>query len=65
MSNNEQALFEQLKALPLQQRGEVADLVDSLATRAPKPAALDQFLAIAPALETAGVERMTVSLRVT
>jgi hypothetical protein len=59
MSSNEQMLFEKLKALPEQQRAEVEDFVDFLATKARKRAALDRLLAIAPALEAAGVEPMS------
>jgi hypothetical protein len=56
MSSNEQMLFEKLKALPPQQRAEVEDFVDFLAAKAKKRDALDRLLAIAPALEAAGVE---------
>lgn len=59
MSSNEQMLFEKLKALPEQQRAEVEDFVDFLATKARKRAAIDRLLAIAPALEAAGVEPMS------
>ncbi|MDZ7768608.1 MAG: hypothetical protein U5K38_05845 [Woeseiaceae bacterium] len=59
MSSNEQMLFEKLQALPPQQRAEVEDFVDFLATKARKRAALDRLLAIAPALDAAGVEPMT------
>jgi hypothetical protein len=59
MSSNEQALFEKLKALPPQQRAEVEDFVDFLAAKARKRAAIDRLLAIAPALEAAGVEPMS------
>ncbi len=59
MSSNEQMLFEKLKALPEQQRAEVEDFVDFLATKARKRTALDRLLAIAPALEAAGVEPMS------
>lgn len=59
MSTYEQALFEKLKALPPQQRAEVEDFVDFLATKTKKRAAFDRLLAIAPALEAAGVEPMS------
>jgi hypothetical protein len=59
MSSNEQVLFEKLKALPPQQRAEVEDFVDFLAAKAKKRTALDRLLAIAPALEAAGVEPMS------
>lgn len=59
MSSNEQALFDKLKALPPQQRAEVEDFVDFLTAKARKRAAIDRLLAIAPALEAAGVEPMS------
>lgn len=59
MSSNEQMLFEKLKALPPQQRAEVEDFVDFLAAKAKKRTALDRLLAIAPALEAAGIEPMS------
>ena len=59
MSSNEQMLFEKLKALPPQQRAEVEDFVDFLTAKARKRAAIDRLLAIAPALEAAGVEPMS------
>lgn len=59
MSSNEQMLFEKLKALPPQQRAEVEDFVDFLTVKARKRAAIDRLLAIAPALEAAGIEPMS------
>lgn len=59
MSSSEQALFDKLKALPPQQRAEVEDFVDFLTAKARKRAAMDRLLAIAPALEAAGVEPMS------
>lgn len=59
MSSNEQALFDKLKALPPQQRAEVEDFVDFLTAKARKQAAFDRLLAIAPALQDAGIEPMT------
>ncbi len=59
MSSNEQVLFEKLKALPLEQRAEVEDFVDFLAAKSRKRSALDRLLAIAPALEAAGIEPMS------
>jgi hypothetical protein len=59
VSSNEQVLFEKLKALPPQQRAEVEDFVDFLTAKARKRAAMDRLLAIAPALEAAGVEPMS------
>lgn len=59
MSSNEQVLLEKLKALPPQQRAEVENFVDFLTAKARKRAAIDRLLAIAPALEAAGVEPMS------
>jgi len=59
MSSSEQVLFEKLKALPQEQRAEVEDFVDFLAAKAKKRAALDRLLAIAPAVEAAGIEPMS------
>jgi hypothetical protein len=59
MSSNEQVLFEKLKALPLEQRAEVEDFVDFLTAKSRKRSALDRLLAIAPALEAAGIEPMS------
>lgn len=55
-----EALIEKLKALPPEQRAEVEDFVDFLSGRAKKRAALDRLLAIAPALEAAGVAPMSM-----
>ena len=52
-------LIEKLSALPPEQRAEVEDFVDFLATRGKKQAALERLLAIAPALEAAGVVPLT------
>lgn len=59
MSSNEQVLFEKLKALPIEQRAEVEDFMDFLAAKSRKRSALDRLLAIAPALEAAGIEPMS------
>lgn len=59
MSMTDQALMETLKTLPPQQRAEVEDFVEFLAAKARKQAAFDRLLAIAPALEAAGVEPMS------
>jgi hypothetical protein len=59
MSMTDQVLLETLKSLPAQQRAEVEDFVEFLAARAKKRAAWDRLLAIAPALEAAGVEPMS------
>lgn len=59
MSANPDALYEKLKALPPQRRAEVEDFMDFLARKEARTAALDRLLAIAPALEAAGVPPMT------
>ena len=55
----EKTLLEKLKALPPERRAEVEDFVDFLAAKAKKQAAFDRLLAIAPALEAAGVAPLT------
>jgi hypothetical protein len=55
----EQLLLEKLKALPPERRAEVEDFVDFLAAKARKQAAFDRLLAIAPALQAAGVAPLT------
>lgn len=59
MSMTDQALIETLKSLPPQQRAEVEDFVEFLAAKAKKRAAWDRLMAIAPALEAAGVTPMS------
>jgi hypothetical protein len=56
---NAQALLEKIQALPPERLGEVEDFVDFLAAKTRRLAALDRLLAIAPALEAAGVPPMT------
>lgn len=51
----ERNLISKLRALSPQQMAEVEDFVEFLATKSKKRAALDRLLAIAPALEVAGV----------
>lgn len=58
MSMTDDLLIETVKSLPAQQRAEVEDFVEFLAAKAKKRAAWDRLLAIAPALEAAGVEPM-------
>jgi hypothetical protein len=58
-TRDDEALMEKLRNLPLHERAEVEDFVDFLAARANRQAALDRLLAIAPALEAAGVEPPT------
>ncbi|MBK7676129.1 MAG: hypothetical protein IPJ27_16030 [Candidatus Accumulibacter sp.] len=55
-STVEQTLISQLRTLAPQQVAEVVDFVEFLAAKASKRAALDRLLAIAPALEAAGVQ---------
>jgi hypothetical protein len=59
MSMTDDVLIETLKSLPAQQRAEVEDFVEFLAAKAKKRAAWGRLLAIAPALEAAGVEAMS------
>ena len=55
----EQALMSKIRTLSPQQLAEVDDFVEFLAARSKKSAALDRLLAIAPALEAAGIEPMS------
>ncbi len=55
----EQVLITKIKALSPQQVAEVVDFVEFLAAKSAKRAAFDRLLAIAPALEAAGVEPMS------
>ncbi len=55
----EQVLITKIKALSPQQVAEVVDFVEFLAAKSAKRAALDRLLAIAPALDAAGVEPMS------
>lgn len=55
----EQTLIAKIRTLSSQQVAEVEDFVEFLATKARKRSALDRLLAIAPALEAAGVEPMS------
>jgi hypothetical protein len=59
MSMTDAVLLETLKSLPAEQRAEVEDFVEFLAAKAKKRAAWDRLLAIAPALEAAGIEPMS------
>jgi hypothetical protein len=59
MSMTDEVLLETVKSLPAQQRAEVEDFVEFLAAKAKKRAAWDRLLAIAPALEAAGVAPMS------
>ncbi len=55
----ERALISKIKTLSPQQVAEVEDFVDFLAAKATRRAALDRLLAIAPALEAAGMKPMS------
>lgn len=55
----EQALLSKIRALSPEQVAEVEGFVEFLAARSRKNAALDRLLAIAPALEAAGVQPMS------
>jgi hypothetical protein len=56
---NARALLEKIQALPPDQVGEVEDFVDFLAAKNRQLAAMDRFLAVAPALEAAGAAPIT------
>ena len=55
----EQSLITKIKTLSPQQVAEVEDFVEFLAAKSARRAAIDRLLAIAPALEAAGVEPMS------
>ncbi len=54
-----QFLLEKIQALPPERLGEVEDFIDFLSAKSRRLAALDRFLAIAPALEAAGAPAIT------
>jgi hypothetical protein len=54
-----QALIEKIQALPPERLGEVEDFIDFISSKARRLAALDRLLAIAPAIEAAGVPPMS------
>ena len=56
----EQSLISRIGSLSPQQVDEVADFVDFLANRQAKQAALNRLLAIAPALEAAGAQPISM-----
>jgi hypothetical protein len=58
-TTTEESLIAKIRALTPEQVTEVEDFVDFLAAKSGKRAAIDRLLAIAPALEAAGVEPMT------
>lgn len=55
----EQSLITKIKTLSPQQVAEVEDFVEFLAAKSKRNAAFDRLLAIAPALEAAGVAPMS------
>ena len=55
----EQTLLSKIKTLSPQQVAEVDDFVEFLSTRTRRNAALDRLLAIAPALQAAGLPPMS------
>ena len=55
----EQSLISKIRTLSPQQVAEVEDFVEFLAAKSKKRAAIDRLLAIAPALEAAGVAPMS------
>ncbi|MBS0613520.1 MAG: DUF2281 domain-containing protein [Proteobacteria bacterium] len=59
MNANTRILLDKLQRLPPERQAEVEDFVDFLAAKAGKQAAFDRLLAIAPALQAAGVKPMT------
>lgn len=59
MPTNAQALIAKIQALPADRLAQVEDFVDFLSTKTRRQEALDRLLAIAPALEAAGVPPMT------
>jgi hypothetical protein len=58
-ATGEQSLMSKIRSLSPQQVAEVEDFVEFLTTRARKRTSLDKLLAIAPALEAAGVAPMS------
>ncbi|HZT01153.1 MAG TPA: hypothetical protein VFA39_02675 [Steroidobacteraceae bacterium] len=55
----DELLLEKLRALPPERRAEVEDFIDFLSDQDKKRAAWDRLLAIAPALEAAGIPPMS------
>lgn len=60
MSTAPQVLIEKLEQLPPQQLAEVEDFVDFLANKSRRSAAWERILAIAPAMEAAGIPPMSM-----
>lgn len=55
-----QILLEKIQALPPERLGEVEDFIDFLSAKSRRLAALDRLLAIAPALQAAGIPEMSM-----
>ena len=55
-----QALLEKIQALAPEQLGEVEDFVDFISAKSQRRAALDRLLAVAPALQAAGIPEMAM-----
>lgn len=51
--------MKKIEALPAERIAEVEDFVDFIATKDRRRAAIDRLLAIAPAIEAAGIPPMT------
>jgi hypothetical protein len=58
-ARRDDVLIEKLRSLAPEQRAEVEDFIDFLSDQAKKRAAWDRLLAIAPALEAAGIPPMS------
>jgi hypothetical protein len=58
--HNTQALLQKIEALPPERIAEVEDFVEFLGAKAARLAALDRLLAIAPAVEAAGIPAMSM-----
>lgn len=58
-ARRDEMLIEKLRLLAPEQRAEVEDFIDFLSDQAKKRAAWDRLLAIAPALEAAGIPPMS------
>jgi hypothetical protein len=54
-----QALVEKIAALPPERIAEIEDFVEFIAAKTRREAAFDRLLAVAPALEEAGIPPMT------
>lgn len=55
----EQALIAKLRALPPEKQAEIMDFVEFVSARALRHSGIDHLLAVAPALDAAGVQPMT------